>query len=198
MRVEQNASSGPPPVQPVKEQARAQTVLAQGQATPSLPAVGLKVSISDAGRQAANSMGAATVAGNGAGVVAPATESPIPHTLMEGVPWPVGFGPPAFPQTQGAAGVARLVAAQVPQLPQQNPALFKAPSGAESASEAAQAKTVPETAAQLQASVAGASPQSQRDARGTVTSTEPRKTSSVYASDAALVPGQEQKLNLRA
>lgn len=198
MKIEHNASSGPPPGQPVKEEARAQTVLAQRQTTPSLPAVGLKVSISDAGRQAANSMGAATVAGNGAGAVAPATESPLPHTLMEGVPWPVGFGPPAFPQTQGAAGVARLVAAQVPQLPQQNPALFKAPSGVEIASEAAQAKTVPATAAQLQASAAGASPLSQREARGTLTSAEPRKTSSAYASDAASVPGQEQKLNLQA
>lgn len=195
MRVDRIATTAPTasgltPGQPVKDVTRAQTVAVQRQTTPSPPAVGLKVFISDAGRQAANSIGAAGVA--------PATESPLPHTLMEGVPWPVGLGPPAWPQTQGAADVTKLVAAKVPQLPQQNPALSKAPSGAEIASEAAQAKTVPAAAGQVQAAVAGVSPQSHREARDSAASTESRKASSAYAGDAEFVPDQEQQLHLRA
>ena len=190
MRVDQTATalptasglkSGPR----VNEETRAQVAVVQPQTTSPLSAAGLRVSISEAGRQAAAS----------------ATQSPLTYSLMDGVPWPVGLGPPAWPQTQGAAGVTKLVAAQVSQLPQQNPVLSKVPTGAEIAAEVAQAKTVPAVAARLQSMVAGAAPQSRRETRDSVTATEPRKTGSAnaaYAGDAASVPAQEPKLHLRA
>ncbi len=187
MRVDQTVTTVPTAFglksgQRIKQETRAQTTLVQPQTTPPLSAAGLRVSISEAGRQAAAS----------------ATQSPLTYSLMEGVPWPVGLGPPAWPQTQGAAGVTRLVAAQVSQLPQQNPVLSKAPSGAEIASELAQAKAVPAAAGQVQAAAAGAAPPSHREVRDTAPSTEPRKPSPAYAGDTAFVLAQEQKLHLRA
>lgn len=184
MKIDQNATTVPPapalaPVQADKGEVRVQAVLVQSQATPPTLAAGLKVSISNAGRLAASSIDAAVAE----------AKSPPPQTLMDGIPWPVGFGPPSWPEAQGAAGVAKLIAAQVPQVPQQNPALSKVPSGTEIAAEASRSKAAPPSAAQAQASVGAASTQAHQ---------ELRNPGATYASEAAREPSQKQKLDLRA
>jgi hypothetical protein len=167
MKVDQNAFATPPvtpskTAQSAKEMLRAQTDAGRASSASDASAAGLKVSISAAGRQAVGAADLSPGAQGPASVMEPmianVSQSPLPKGLVDGIPWPVGIGPPAWPETQGASKVKQLLTTEVPPAPEQRPSVAKAPPGAELVSQAVQAETVAPHAAPLQGGLAGKLP----------------------------------------
>lgn len=209
MKVDQNAFATPPAsplktVQSAKDAVRVQTDAGQPSSTVDAGAAGLKVSISAAARQAVGVANASPSAAGSADVMAPmiasASQSPLPTGLVDGIPWPVGIGPSAWPETQGASKVNQLVTKEVPQAPEQRPALTKATSGAELVSQAVQSETVAEHAPQLQGVLAGASLPVQKELQSSdeaAKSSRQRKAGAAYASAGASNPEPKPQLDLK-
>lgn len=220
MRVDQTATATPtvtalPATRTIKEETRTPVAIARTETTPSARVDGLRVSISDAARQAANAAGAA--AGGSAGAASNAQGSDVaqPLSLIEGVPWPVGVGPPPpWQPAQGAAGAASLVA---PRVAEQNVSQTRTPAETEVAREEPRPDVSAQVAAQAQLAVAAqparvvnreatqtqrsqeskpvavqsrntASPETRNEATRLA---ERRKASAVYASEAGGTPAPQ-------
>ncbi|MBT9458273.1 MAG: hypothetical protein IV097_16760 [Burkholderiaceae bacterium] len=233
MRVDQTATATPtvtalPATRTIKEETRTPVAIARTEAAPSARVDGLRVSISDAARQAANAAGAAAAAdsssGGEAAAVSSAQSSGVaqPLSLIEGVPWPVGVGPPPpWQPAQGAAGAASLVA---PKVAEQNLSQTRAPAEAEVAREEPRADVSAQVAAQAQLAAAAVparanrelpqaqAPRSQEtkpeavqarnaaglEARNEATRlNERRKASAVYANEAGQQTPQNLALNVK-
>lgn len=206
MKVDQNAFATPPAsplktVQSAKDAVRVQADAGQSSSAVDAGAVGLKVSISAAGRQAVGVVNASLSAAGNPDVMAPmiasASQSPLPTNLVDGIPWPVGIGPPAWPETQGASKINQLVTKEVPPAPEQRPSLAKATSGAELVSQAVQSETVAEHAPQLQGALTGSALPTQKNLQSNdeaAKSSHQRKADAAYASTGA--PNAESKPRL--
>ena len=157
MRVDQTAFATPTvtalnATRSVKEETRTQVAIARTEAAPTSRVDGLRVSISDAARQAASTAGAAvpsvaSSSGDGEAVAAPSAQPASvaqPLSLIEGVPWAVGVGPPLWHPVQGAAGATDLLA---PKLAEQNTSQTRTPVE----SEVARDEPRPDVAAQIAA-----------------------------------------------
>jgi len=145
-----------------------------------------------------------------------------PLSLIEGVPWPVGVGPPPpWQPAQGAAGAASLVA---PKVAEQNLSQTRAPAEAEVAREEPRADVSAQVAAQAQLAAAAVAARANRElpqaqaprsqetkpeavqarnaagleARNEATRlNERRKASAVYANEAGQQTQQNLALNVK-
>lgn len=230
MRVDQTATATPtvtalPATRTIKEETRTPVAIARTEAAPSARVDGLRVSISDAARQAANAAGAAAAGdsdsdGEAAGV-SNGSGPAQPLSLIDGVPWPVGVGPPPpWQPAQGAAGAASLVA---PKVAEQNLSQTRSPAEAEVAREEPRADVSAQVAAQAQLAVAAVPPRANREtaqvqrsqetkpeavqtrntasleARNEATRlAERRKASAVYANEAGPQAQQNLALDVKA
>nr|WP_316638424.1 hypothetical protein [uncultured Roseateles sp.] len=231
MRVDQTATATPtvtalPATRTIKEETRTPVAIARTEAAPSARVDGLRVSISDAARQAANAAGAAAAAdastGGEAAAVSTAQSSGVaqPLSLIDGVPWPVGVGPPPpWQPAQGAAGATSLVA---PKVAEQHASQARAPAEAEVAREEPRADVSAQVAAQAQLAAAAAPARPHREAaqthrtqdakpealhhrtaspearNETTRLAERRKASAVYASEAGKPVPQNLALDVKA
>lgn len=209
MKVDQNAFATPPvsslkAAQPAKDAVRVQTEAGRAASAPDASASGLKVSISVAGRQAVGAANVSPSAEKQADVMAPmiasVSQSPLPKGLVDGIPWPVGIGPPAWPETQGASKVNQLVTKEVPPAPEQRPSVAKPPPGAELVAQASQSETVAKHATQLSGALAGSLITAQKEPQSgdeAAKAGRQRKADAAYASAAASNHDPKPKLDLK-
>jgi hypothetical protein len=196
MRVDQTATAPSSvtaltPSRPVKEESRTQAAPARAETTASTPMAGLRVSISDAARQAATVADAASSASVDAATEAAAEDFAPVISIIEGIPWAVGVGPSAWQASQGAAAASKLVAPEVSaqdSIETRSPSNADVPAQASPADEATSTESASESApAQRQA------PQLAREDAARLA--DRRKASLVYGHEAQ--PASNPSLNVK-